>query len=89
MTPGTPSRPCWRASPSQWKRPSFGCSTKWSEKRESAKRSLEPWAKEEVRLKLIDKKGIRALVKNDGRSFALSTSGPPGAAPAWRNCPSS
>jgi peroxiredoxin len=49
----------------------FGCSIKWSDKRESAKRSLETWAKEEVTLKLIDEKGIRALVKNDSKSLRL------------------
>ncbi len=49
----------------------FGCSIKWSDKRESAQQSLESWAKEEVALKLIDEKGIRALVKNDGRKLRL------------------
>jgi len=49
----------------------FGCSTKWSDKRESAKKSLEQWAKEEVDLKTIDEKGIRELVKNDGKKLRL------------------
>ncbi len=49
----------------------FGCSIKWSDKRESATRSLETWAKEEVGLQLVDEKGIRALVKNDGRKLRL------------------
>ena len=49
----------------------FGCSIKWADKRESAKRSLEAWAKEEVALKLIDEKGIRALVKNDSKKLRL------------------
>jgi peroxiredoxin len=49
----------------------FGCSIKWSDKRESAKKSLETWAKEDVALKLIDEKGIRALVKNDGKRLRL------------------
>ena len=49
----------------------FGCSTKWSAKRDSAKKSLEAWAKEEVELKLIDEKGIKALVKNDGKNLRL------------------
>jgi peroxiredoxin len=48
-----------------------GCSTKWSDKRESAKKSLEQWAKEEVSLKPIDEKGIRELVKNDGKKLRL------------------
>ncbi len=49
----------------------FGCSTKWSDKRESAARSLETWAKEEVGLQLIDEKGARALARNDGRKLRL------------------
>ena len=49
----------------------FGCSIKWSDKRESAKKSLATWAKEEVGLKLIDEKAIRALVKNDGKKLRL------------------
>ena len=31
----------------------------------------ETWAKEEVALKLIDEKGIRALVKNDSKKIRL------------------
>ena len=49
----------------------FGCSIKWSDKRESVKKSLETWAREEVALKLIDEKGIRALVKNDSKRLRL------------------
>ncbi len=49
----------------------FGCSIKWSDKRESARKSLETWAKEEVTLKFIDEKGIRSLVKNDGTRLRL------------------
>jgi thiol-disulfide isomerase/thioredoxin len=49
----------------------FGCSIKWSDKRDSVKESLATWAKEKVDLKLIDEKGIRALVKNDGKKLRL------------------
>jgi peroxiredoxin len=49
----------------------FGCSTKWSDKRDSVKASLEKFAKEEVGLKLIDEKGIRDLVKNDSKKLRL------------------
>ena len=49
----------------------FGCSTKWSDKRESAKHSLETWAKEEVIVKLIDEKGLRALAKNESKRLRL------------------
>ena len=49
----------------------FGCSTKWSEKRGSVKKSLKDWAKEEVGLKLIDEKGIRSLTKDEGKNLRL------------------
>jgi peroxiredoxin len=49
----------------------FGCSTKWSDKRASAKQSLEAWAKEPVGLKPIDESGVRALAKNDGQKARL------------------
>jgi peroxiredoxin len=49
----------------------FGCSTKWADKRASAKQSLEAWAKEPVDLKPIDEAGVRALVKNDGQKARL------------------
>lgn len=49
----------------------FGCSVKWSDKRDSVKQSLETWAKEKVELKPIDEKGIRELVKNDGKKLRL------------------
>jgi peroxiredoxin len=49
----------------------FGCSIKWSEKRESVRQSLETWAKEAVDLNLIDEKGLRALAKNDTKRLRL------------------
>jgi peroxiredoxin len=49
----------------------FGCSIKWAEKRESARKSSETAAKERVSLELIDAKGIKALVKNDGNKLRL------------------
>ena len=49
----------------------FGCSTKWSDKRPSARKSLEDWAKEEVGLTPIDEVGVRALVKNGGTKLRL------------------
>ncbi len=49
----------------------FGCSVKWSDKRESVKKAFETWAKEEVGLKRIDEQGIRRLVKNDGKKLRL------------------
>jgi thiol-disulfide isomerase/thioredoxin len=49
----------------------FGCSIKWAEKRESARKSSEVASKEKVSLELIDEKGIKALVKNDGNKLRL------------------
>ena len=49
----------------------FGCSVKWSDKRELVKKSLEKWAKEEVDLKPIDEQGLKAVVKNDGQKLRL------------------
>lgn len=49
----------------QAKTRTIGCSIKWSDKRESAKQSLENWAKEPVTLERIDVKSIEKLAKND------------------------
>lgn len=43
----------------------FGCSTKWSDKRDSAVESLAKWNAEEVSLRTIDAAGVRDLVRND------------------------
>ena len=42
----------------------FGCSTKWSDKRGSARQSIEKWNKEPVTLSKIDAAGVRKLVEN-------------------------
>jgi peroxiredoxin len=49
----------------------FGCSIKWSDKRDSAKQSLEKWAKEPVTLNAIDLEGVKKLVRNDGKKLRL------------------
>jgi peroxiredoxin len=49
----------------------FGCSTKWSGKRESAIRSLERWDAEEVSVGTIDEAGVKALVVNDTQNVRL------------------
>lgn len=49
----------------------FGCSTKWSDKREEAKNSLAKWDAEPVELKLIDEAGIKELAKNDSKKLRL------------------
>ena len=50
----------------------FGCSIKWSNKRESARQSLERWNQETATLESIDAKGVRELAANkSGRSKKL------------------
>ena len=44
--------------------PTIGCSIKWADKRESARRSLAEWDKETAELQSIDAAGIRDLVAN-------------------------
>jgi peroxiredoxin len=44
----------------------FGCSTKWSDKRQSAKDSLAKWEAEPVKLETIDAAGAAKLAKNEG-----------------------
>src|SRR5688572_14860604 len=43
----------------------FGCSTKWSDKREEAKKSLAKWDQEPVRLEKLDAAGVAKLARND------------------------
>jgi len=46
----------------------FGCSIKWSDKRESVKKEREELAKEKVSVEMIDVEGVKELVKNkDGK----------------------
>lgn len=49
----------------------FGCSTKWAEKRASAKASLEKWSQEKADLKSIDVAGIQALRQNNTQRLRL------------------
>jgi peroxiredoxin len=49
----------------------FGCSTKWSDKREDARKSLEKWNAEEVTLKPIDQRGVEELARNRGDKYLL------------------
>jgi len=49
----------------------FGCSIKWSDKRDSVKKAFEKWAKEPVSVEMIDADGIRRLVKNDSGKLRL------------------
>lgn len=49
----------------------FGCSTKWSEKRADAKASLAKWDKEPVSIETLDEAGVAKLVKNDTENLLL------------------
>jgi len=49
----------------------IGCSIKWSSKRESAKKSFERWARENVAVEMADAKSIKELVKNDSGKLRL------------------
>jgi peroxiredoxin len=49
----------------------FGCSTKWADKREDARKSLAKWDAEEVKLQPIDERGVARLVKNETDKWLL------------------
>jgi peroxiredoxin len=49
----------------------FGCSTKWADKREAARRSVEKWNAEPVALETIDEQGVRQLVANKTENYRL------------------
>ena len=49
----------------------FGCSIKWSEKRDSVKQDLENLAREPVSLETIDSDGIRKIVNNKSKKLRL------------------
>jgi peroxiredoxin len=49
----------------------FGCSTKWADKREDAKRALAKWDAEPVKLEKLNEAGVAKLAKNDGKKLLL------------------
>jgi peroxiredoxin len=49
----------------------FGCSIKWSDKRDSVKQGFEKWAKEPVSWDAVDLEGVKKLIKNDGKKLRL------------------
>lgn len=49
----------------------FGCSTKWSDKREEAKKSIEKWNQEPVELELLDEAGLKELAANKTENYRL------------------
>ena len=49
----------------------FGCSTKWADKRDMAKKSIEKWNAEPVELEQINASGLQKLVANKTENFLL------------------
>jgi peroxiredoxin len=49
----------------------FGCSTKWSDKREDARRAVLRWDEEPVKLEEIDDAAVAKLVKNDTKKLLV------------------
>jgi peroxiredoxin len=49
----------------------FGCSTKWADKRDSAKEAVEKWNAERVELQTIDASELRKLAANDSENYRL------------------
>jgi peroxiredoxin len=49
----------------------FGCSTKWADKREDAKRALAKWDAEPVTLEKLDEAGVAKLAKNESKKLLL------------------
>lgn len=49
----------------------FGCSTKWADKRDDAKKSLEKWDKEPVSLAALDEEGVARIAKNEGKDLLV------------------
>jgi peroxiredoxin len=49
----------------------FGCSTKWTDKRKSAKESIEKWNAEPVELKEIDEAALKKLATNKTENYRL------------------
>lgn len=49
----------------------FGCSTKWADKRDEARKSLEKWDAEEVKLSPLDEAALTKLAKNDTDKLLL------------------
>ncbi len=49
----------------------FGCSVKWSDKREAARQSLQRWDQEQAAVEMIDKKGVEQLVAKHSDKLRL------------------
>lgn len=49
----------------------FGCSIKWSDKRDSVRESLARWDQEKATLETITREGVKSLVANDSNKLRL------------------
>src|SRR5579862_92166 len=49
----------------------FGCSVKWSDKKNWIEKAKESWAKEVVRLDTIDENGLKDLMKNNSSKLRM------------------
>lgn len=49
----------------------FGCSVKWSGKRDDAEKTRERWEAEEANVDMIDTEGIKELIANNGENLRL------------------
>jgi peroxiredoxin len=49
----------------------FGCSTKWADKREDARRALSRWDAEPVKLDTLDESGVAQLAHNSTKKLLL------------------
>jgi peroxiredoxin len=49
----------------------FGCSTKWSDKREAAAAELEKWNQEPVDVELLDEQNLKKLAANETKNYRL------------------
>ena len=49
----------------------FGCSVKWSEKKDLVRQAAEKWAKEPVSVDSINEDGVKALMKNSSDKLRL------------------
>jgi peroxiredoxin len=49
----------------------FGCSTKWADKREDAKRALAKWDAEPVKLEKLSEAGVAKLARNDSKKLLV------------------
>jgi thiol-disulfide isomerase/thioredoxin len=65
----------------------FGCSIKWSEKRDQVEHALEAWAKEPVHLEMIGEDSIKNMMKNPSGKLRLINVWATGSGPSTQEFP--